>query len=90
MKQKIILAHLALFGANLIYAINYGYAKDVMGEGYVPPFAFIFFRVIGATALFWITSMIYSEKIKKALTDGLVKFEVRRNKKQVSVYPQAE
>ena len=25
-----------------------------------------------------------------ALTDGLVKFEVRRNKKQVSVYPQAE
>ncbi len=65
MKQKIILAHLALFGANLIYAINYGYAKDVMGEGYVPPFTFIFFRVIGATALFWITSMIYSEKIKK-------------------------
>ena len=43
-KNKILLAHLALFGANLIYAFNYGYAKDVMEGGYVPPFTFILFR----------------------------------------------
>ena len=36
-KNKILLAHLALFGANLIYAFNYGYAKDVMDGGYVLP-----------------------------------------------------
>ena len=42
-KNKILLAHLALFGANLIYAFNYGYAKDVMEGGYVPPFTFILF-----------------------------------------------
>ncbi len=65
MKQKLILAHLALFGANLIYAINYGYAKDVMQGGYVPPFTFILLRVVGATALFWITSIIYHEKVEK-------------------------
>ena len=51
-KNKILLAHLALLGANLIYAINYGYAKDVMEGGYVPPFTFILFRAVGATILF--------------------------------------
>ena len=67
MKQKLLLAHLALFGANLIYAINYGFAKDVMtlDGGYVPAFTFILFRAIGATLLFWITSIFFYEKIKK-------------------------
>lgn len=63
MKQKIFYAHLAIFGANLIYAINYGFAKDVMNGGYVPPFTFILFRVIGANLLFWLTSLFFYEKI---------------------------
>ena len=65
MKNKIIVAHLALLGANLIYAFNYGYAKDVMNGGFVPPFTFILFRAVGATLLFWLTSFFFYEKIKK-------------------------
>ena len=65
MKKNLFLAHLALFGANLIYAFNYGYAKDVMEGGYVPPFTFILFRAVGATLLFWITSFFFREKIAK-------------------------
>ncbi len=64
-KNKILLAHLALFGANLIYAFNYGYAKDVMDGGYVPPFTFILFRAVGATFLFWVTSFFFYENIKR-------------------------
>ena len=65
MKQKLLFAHIALFGANLIYAFNYGYAKDVMQGGFVPPFTFILFRAIGATILFWITSLFFYQKIDK-------------------------
>ena len=65
MKQKLLFAHVALFGANLIYAFNYGYAKDVMQGGFVPPFTFILFRAIGATILFWITSLFFYQKIDK-------------------------
>ena len=66
MKKKIIFAHLAILGANLIYAVNYGFAKDVMNGGYLPPFTFILFRAIGATFLFWITSLFFYEKILKS------------------------
>tara|TARA_B100001093_G_scaffold105527_2_gene97845 strand:+ start:2532 stop:3422 length:891 start_codon:yes stop_codon:yes gene_type:complete len=65
LKQKLLFAHLALFGANLIYAFNYGYAKDVMDEGYLPPFTFILFRAVGATFLFWVTSCFFYQKIEK-------------------------
>jgi drug/metabolite transporter (DMT)-like permease len=65
LKKKIIFAHLAILGANLIYAVNYGFAKDVMNGGYLPPFTFILFRAIGATFLFWITSLFFYEKILK-------------------------
>jgi len=65
LKQKLLFAHIALFGANLIYAFNYGYAKDVMQGGFVPPFTFILFRAIGATILFWITSLFFYQKIDK-------------------------
>tara|TARA_B100000674_G_scaffold464417_1_gene446379 strand:- start:291 stop:1181 length:891 start_codon:yes stop_codon:yes gene_type:complete len=64
LKQKLLFAHIALFGANLIYAFNYGYAKDVMQGGFVPPFTFILFRAIGATILFWITSLFFYQKIE--------------------------
>ena len=54
--HKAFLPLIALFFANLIYAINYGLAKDVMGEGYLQAFSFILFRVVGAVFLFWIVS----------------------------------
>jgi drug/metabolite transporter (DMT)-like permease len=62
LNKKLLFAHLAILGANLIYAINYGFAKDVMNGGYVPPFTFILFRGIGATFLFWITSFFFMRK----------------------------
>lgn len=65
MKHNPIIAHLALFSANLIYALNYGWAKDVMDDDYVKPFAFILLRVLGAGILFWITSVFYFEKVEK-------------------------
>ena len=66
MRQKIFYAHLAILGANIIYAVNYGFAKDVMNGGYVPPFTFILFRATGASLLFWITSYFFFEKISKS------------------------
>jgi len=46
-------AHLALFGANLIYGLNYTIAKDVMPT-YIEPLGFILLRVSGAALLFWL------------------------------------
>ena len=61
--SKRLLAHLALFGANLIYGINFTVAKDVMPE-YINPLGFILVRVTGAVALFWIIfRLFYYEKV---------------------------
>jgi len=67
LKSNRYLAHFALFGANLIYALNYGWAKDVMNgdDKYVPAFAFILIRGIGAVSLFWIISLFISEKVER-------------------------
>lgn len=63
--NRLFFAHLALFGANLIYGLNYTIAKDVMPE-YIKPFGFIFCRVSGALLLFWILhALFYKEKIDK-------------------------
>jgi drug/metabolite transporter (DMT)-like permease len=63
--NRLWLAHLALFGANLIYGINYTVAKEVMPE-YILPFGFIFCRVTGALILFWLLhALFYREKIEK-------------------------
>ena len=63
--NKKSIAHLCLFGANLIYAINYTVAKTVMPE-YVEPLGFIFMRVIGATLLFWLCYVLFSyQKIER-------------------------
>jgi len=56
--------HLALLGANVIYGLNYTIAKDVMPE-FISPFAFIFCRVTGALALFWIIFSFKYEKVAK-------------------------
>ena len=53
--SKTTLAHISLFIANLIYAINYTFAKDVMPD-FIQPSGFILLRVTGAVTLF---SLIY-------------------------------
>lgn len=55
--SKNFLAHSAILLANLIYGINYTFAKDVM-PGYIEPFGFILLRVLGALPLFWLISAL--------------------------------
>lgn len=63
--NRLLYAHLALFGANLIYGLNYTIAKDVM-PAYIEPFGFIFCRVSGALILFWlVASLFYHEKVDR-------------------------
>ena len=63
--NKRLLAHLALFAANLIYGINYTVAKEVM-PNYIEPLGFILIRVTGAVILFWLCyALFHYEKVKK-------------------------
>ncbi|MBQ0770148.1 MAG: DMT family transporter [Bizionia sp.] len=60
-----IWALIAAFAVQLLYGLNFTFAKDVIAGGYVTPFAFIIFRVGGATLLFWLFSgMGPKEKIE--------------------------
>jgi len=59
-----VLAHLSLFGANLIYGANYTIAKDVM-PAYILPYGFVLLRCIGAVVLFWLTSLWVKESIDR-------------------------
>jgi len=62
--NKTLLAHLALLTANLIYAINYSFAKDVM-PNYILPSAFVVLRVIGALLLFTLSYLLFvNEKVE--------------------------
>lgn len=63
--NKIITAHVSLFIANLIYALNYTIAKDVMPT-YIDPSGFILLRVTGAVVLFSISYFLFvKEKVEK-------------------------
>ena len=53
---KAVKGHIALFVAQVIYAVNYSVAKGLMPE-YMGPLAIVLLRVIGATLLFWIVSL---------------------------------
>ncbi len=65
MKNNILKAHIALLGANLIYGVNYIIAKGIMPQK-IGPSAFVFIRLICATALFWVLkSIAFKEKIAK-------------------------
>ncbi len=58
-------AHIVLFIVGVFYAVNYIVAKGIMPE-YIGPSGFIFYRVFGATALFWIVHRFISkEKIAR-------------------------
>ncbi len=59
--NKNILAHISLVFANLIYAINFTFAKDVMPE-YIMPSGFILLRVIGG---FFLCSLCYFLFVKQ-------------------------
>ncbi|WP_318310740.1 DMT family transporter [Flagellimonas crocea] len=63
--SKRTLAILAAIGATVIYGINHTVAKGVMPM-HVGPFGFIFLRVAGAAALFWLITLFGpKEKIEK-------------------------
>jgi drug/metabolite transporter (DMT)-like permease len=63
--NKIVLAHISLFVANLIYAINYTFAKDVMPT-FIQPSGFILLRVTGAVTLFLIFYFLFvNERVEK-------------------------
>lgn len=65
MKNKVLLSHLALFGANLIYALTFTIAKSVMPD-YVQPIPFILLRVTGAVLLFiLINQFIKAPKVER-------------------------
>lgn len=61
-------AHIALFIVALIYGLNYIIAKEVM-NGYIGPRGFIFMRVLGASALFWLFHAFAKSKEKIARSD---------------------
>ena len=50
-------AILALFMVQVLYGLNYTFAKVVMNENFIKPFAFVILRVGGATVLFWLVSL---------------------------------
>jgi drug/metabolite transporter (DMT)-like permease len=49
-------AHISLFSAQVIYALNYSIAKDLMPL-HIGPLALVFIRILGAGILFWILSL---------------------------------
>ena len=59
-------AHISLFIAQVIYALNYSVAKDLMPNA-IKPLGLVMLRIIGALILFWTFSFfIKSEKIEKS------------------------
>ena len=63
--NRIFLAHIALFFVNLIYALNYTIAKDVMPD-YINPSGFILLRVTGGVILFFIAYTFFiKESVEK-------------------------
>jgi drug/metabolite transporter (DMT)-like permease len=66
MKIENLNAHLALLLVNVLYGASHVLAKGVMPE-FLSPNVFILFRVLGATALFWLVISINGrEKIAKS------------------------
>ncbi|MGE0568822.1 MAG: DMT family transporter, partial [Bacteroidia bacterium] len=63
--SKTNLGHIALLIAQVVYAMNYSIAKDLM-PAFIQPLGLVLFRVIGACILFWILSLFTKhEKVDK-------------------------
>lgn len=60
-------AHISLFTAQVIYALNYSIAKDLM-PAHIGPLALVFLRITGAGLLFWVLSL-FTKKEKLAKGD---------------------
>jgi len=59
-------AIVALFLVQLLYGLNFTFAKTVINENFVKPFALVILRVGGATLLFWLFSLFLpKEKIDR-------------------------
>ena len=59
-------ALIAAFIVQLLYGLNFTFAKDVIAGGFLKPFGFILVRVAGATLLFWLFSFLGpKEKIER-------------------------
>ncbi len=56
----------ALLMVQILYGLNYTFAKSVINENFVPPFALTVLRVGGATILFWLISLWFpKEKVER-------------------------
>lgn len=63
--NQTVRAHVALFLVNTLYGASHIVAKGIM-PFYLYPNVFIFFRAVGATFLFWLTSLFFvREKVAK-------------------------
>ncbi|MFM6934058.1 MAG: DMT family transporter [Flavobacteriales bacterium] len=70
MKNKIVQAHIALLLVNVLYGASHVLAKGVM-PNYLSPTVFILFRIVGATALFWLV-LSFSKRSKIAPKDFIL------------------
>jgi drug/metabolite transporter (DMT)-like permease len=62
---KAVKGHIALFIAQVIYALNYSIAKGLMPD-YMGPLAIVLLRVLGACLLFWLVSLfVKTQKVEK-------------------------
>lgn len=60
------LALVAVFLVQLLYGLNYTFAKIVINENYMKSSGFVLLRVVGATILFWLFGLfVKKEKIDK-------------------------
>ncbi|MDP1802796.1 MAG: DMT family transporter [Bacteroidota bacterium] len=58
--------HIALFAAQIVYALNYSIAKGLMPD-FIGPLALVFLRIFGAGLLFWILSIfVKTQKVERA------------------------
>ncbi|MBA2613675.1 MAG: DMT family transporter [Bacteroidetes bacterium] len=58
--------HIALFAAQIVYALNYSIAKGLM-PNFIGPLALVFLRIVGAGLLFWILSLfVKTQKVERA------------------------
>lgn len=64
--DKRIDAHLALLGANILFALNIPNVKFVLSDGNVAPLALNFIRISGGAMLFWIFALFLpKQKVPK-------------------------
>lgn len=59
-RQKYAL--IALFMVQLLYGLNYTFAKVVINDNFIKPFSFVLLRVGGAAILFWLFGLFYKQE----------------------------